>query len=110
MCRALLVVCVAPDRDSLLELKRAVVAAQWELLPGATTAEDALAQLAEARPHVLVVFGPFEGLVRDARERHPALRIVSDRPVPEADETVRAPDEVRAAILGLRGRGGPVVG
>ena len=36
MCRALLVVCVAPDRDSLLELKRASVGTDWELTPGAT--------------------------------------------------------------------------
>ena len=37
MCRALLVVCLAPDRDALMELKRATVGTEWELTPGATT-------------------------------------------------------------------------
>lgn len=108
MCRALLVLCVAPDGDKLLELKRAAVAAEWELLPGATSADDALAQLAESRPHVLVVVGPFGELVRDARARYPALRIVADRVLTGSDATVGDPGEVRAAIMGMRAPGGPV--
>ena len=36
MCRAETVLCVAPDREQLVALKHAVVAAEWELTAGAT--------------------------------------------------------------------------
>jgi hypothetical protein len=74
-CLALLVVCAAPDRESLQALKRASVSAEWELTPGATTAEDALAQVADRGAHVLVVWG-IDGLADEARRRFPGVRIV----------------------------------
>ena len=108
MCRAVKVLCVSTDRGSLLELKRASVAAEWELAPGATEASDALAQLDDERPHFLVAFGPFERLVATARERYPAIRIVTDRDAPGADVVATSLEEVRGALLGEPRPGGPV--
>lgn len=108
MCRALKLMCVAEDAESLAALKRAAVSADWELAPGAVTEEDALVQLEEERPHILVAFGPFEGLVARARERFPALRIVADRDLPGASVVAASLEEVRGAVLGLPRPGGPV--
>jgi hypothetical protein len=110
MCRALQVVCVASDGPSLQMLKRATVSQDWELTTGATDAEDALAQIEERRAHVLVVWGPFGELVRRARERRPALRIIAvvDEPVGQADMNLASIEEVRAAVLGVTPPGGPV--
>jgi hypothetical protein len=108
VCRALKVLCVAEDAGSLAALKRAVVSAEWELTPGAVTERDALAQLHEHRPHVLVVFGPFADLVAKALDAYPSLRVVADRDTPGAGAVVAAADEVRDAILGRPWPGGPV--
>lgn len=106
MCRALRVLCVAPDRDALAELKRATVSAEWELAPGATDKAEALSQLEDA--HVLVAFGDLGELVASARARYPALRIVADRDLPGVTVVARSPDDVRAAVKGLPRPGGPV--
>lgn len=108
MCRALKVLCVASDRDALADVKRAAVSAEWELAPGATTEDDALVQLDAEQPHVLVVFGEFEGLVSRAREDRPYLRIVCDRELPGATVVVRRPEEIHDAVKGLPRPGGPV--
>ncbi len=108
MCRALKVLCVAPDGDALASLKRAAVTAEWELSPGATTEEEALAQLESERPHVLVVFGDFAGFVGKAREVYPFIRIVADRDVPGATVVAASMEEVRDAVKGLPRPGGPV--
>ena len=76
MCRALQIVCVAGGKPSLATLKRATVAEEWELTPGATDAEEALAQIESRKAHVLVTWGAFADLVKQARERFPGLRIV----------------------------------
>ncbi len=76
VCRALKVLCVAEDPTALAELKRATVSAEWELAPGATTEEEAIGQLHAERPHFLVVFGSFPGLVERALEAYPFLRVV----------------------------------
>jgi hypothetical protein len=107
MCRALVVLCVAEDEGSLAALKRAAVSADWELAPGATTHEAGLAQLHEARPHVLIVFGAFERLVAEAIDAYPSLRVVADRDVPGASVVVDTMDGVRDAVRGRR-PGGPV--
>src|SRR5262245_54521443 len=104
MCRALRVLCVAPDANALDALRRATVSAEWELVPGATTEPDALARVHEERPHVLVVFGAFPGLVERALEAHPFLRVIADREAPGAI-VVGSTDEVRSAV---KGSGGPV--
>jgi hypothetical protein len=108
VCRSVKVLCVATDRESLDELKRAAVAAEWELAPGATSAEEALAQLESERPHMLVAFGPYEALVATARERVPWIRIVTDRDAPGADVVAASPEEVRGALVSQPRPGGPI--
>lgn len=107
MCRALKVLCVAEDPPALAALKRAAVSADWELAPGAAGQEEAVRQLHEERPHVVVAFGAFEGFVARALEAYPALRVVTDRDVPGVGAVVGSLEEVRAAVLG-RTRPGPV--
>lgn len=111
MCRARRVLCVAPDRDRLSAVKRAAVSADWELSPGATDERAALEQLEAERPHVVVVvdgLGVFDGFVRETRRRHPFLRIVADRPLPEASVVVTNLGDLRAAIEGLPRPAGPI--
>jgi hypothetical protein len=108
MCRALKVLCVASDRQALMDLKRATVSAEWELAPGAIREDDALAQLDTERPDVLVVFGEFEGLVSRVREGRPSMRIVCDRDLPGATVAVGRPEEIRDAVRVLPRPGGPV--
>jgi hypothetical protein len=107
MCRAVKVLCVATDRASLVALKRASVAAEWELSAGATDADQAIAQLDGDRPHFLVVFGPYAELVATARARYPAIRIVSDRDLPGADVVATSLAEIRGALVGAPRPGGP---
>ena len=108
MCRALKVLCVASDRQALMDLKRAAVSAEWELAPGAITEADALAQLESERPDVLVLFGEFEELVSRVREGRPTIRIVCDRELPGATVVVERPEEIRDAVRALPSPGGPV--
>lgn len=108
MCRALKVLCVAEDRESLAALKAATVSADWELAAGATAEQEALRQLHEERPQVIVVFGPFERLVAAALEAYPFLRVVADREHPGTSVAVASLEEVREAVKGLPRSGGPV--
>jgi hypothetical protein len=107
VCRALKVLCVAEDRSSLAELKRATVSAEWELAPGATTEDEAIRQLHAERPHVLVVFGSFPSLAERALESYPSLRVISDRAIPGA-VAVGSLEQVRVAVKPPNGPGGPV--
>jgi hypothetical protein len=108
MCRALKVLCVAPDRDRLTALKRAAVSADWELTSGATDEQAALEQLETEHPHVVVVTGGLEGFVRRAHERYPFLRIVTDNEQPEATTVFGGLGEVRDAVKGLPRPAGPI--
>lgn len=108
MCRALIVLCVAEDRESLAALKTATVSAEWELAPGATDLRSALDQIDEYRPHVLVAFGEHGPLIEAVRERFPSMRIVTDRDTPGASAVAASHDEVRGLVLGLPRPGGPV--
>jgi len=108
VCRALIVLCVAADRDSLTALKAATVSAEWELAPGATDRGSALDQIDEERPHVLVAFGEQGPLITAVRERFPSMRIVTDRDTPGATAVATSIDEVRGLVLGLPRPGGPV--
>lgn len=108
MCTALKVLCVAEDDGSLAALRRAAISAEWELLPGATSEADALRQLHRERPHVLVVFGPYEAFVATAREAYPSVRVVADRDLPGADVVATSLEEVRGSVLGRPRPGGPV--
>jgi hypothetical protein len=108
MCRALKVLCVASDRQGLMDLKRAAVSAEWELAPGAITEDDAVAQLEAERPDVMVVFGDFETLLSLVREGRPSMRIVCDRRLPGATVVVERPEEIRDAVRTLPRPAGPV--
>lgn len=106
----MIVLCVAPDRDALMALKNASVAAEWELAPGATDLRGALDQIDADRPQVMVTFGPFEDLVALARDRFPGMRIVTDRDMPGATVVATSLEEVRGVVVGLPRPGGPIVG
>jgi hypothetical protein len=108
VCRAVTVLCVAPDAEQLQALKQAAVAAEWELAPGATDLRAALDQIDAERPHALVVVGPFEELVALAAERFPGMRIVADHDMPGASDVVEQMSDVRAALRLQRRPGGPV--
>lgn len=108
MCRAFIVLCVAEDAAALGPLKASTVSAEWELAPGATNETDALAQIDAERPHVLVIFGPYEGIVALASDRFPGMRIVTDRDVPGATVVATSLEEVRGLVMGLPRPGGPV--
>ena len=111
MCRALQVLCVAAGEPSLDALKRAAVDQEWEV-SGAVGADAALREIDARQPHVLVTWGAFDGLVHEARERRPGLRIVAvgRAPIAEADVNVTSIKDVRNAILGVPPAGGPVGG
>lgn len=108
MCRALKVLCVAEDSPALVALKTAAVSAEWELTPGATNETEALAQIDAERPHILVVFGPYERVVALASDRFPGMRIVADRSAPGATAVAASLSEVRGLVMGLPRPGGPI--
>jgi hypothetical protein len=107
VCRAVTVMCVAPDEEQLRGLKQAVVAAEWELTPGATDLRSALDQIDAERPHALVVAGPFEELVSMVAERFPGVRIVADHEMAGATVVAQVSD-AREALRMQRRPGGPV--
>jgi hypothetical protein len=108
VCRALTVLCVAEDEAALAALKRATVSPEWETAPGATDEEEALRQLRELRPHVVVVVGDRPGFVAAARDAYPLLRIVADRDLPGASAVATSLEEVRGVIKGVPRPGGPI--
>jgi hypothetical protein len=108
VCRATKVLCVAPDEDALLRLRRASVGAGWELVAGATDLRGALDQLDVERPDALVVFGPFDDLVALAAERFPGMRIIADRDAPGATVVAASMEDVRELLAEQPRPGGPV--
>jgi hypothetical protein len=109
VCRAVRVLCVADDEESLKALRLATTAAEWELTPGATTEMDALGVIDTERPHALVAFGDHERLVALVRDRFPAMRIVTDRDAPGASAVARSRDDVREVLRSLARPGGPIL-
>ncbi|MDP9119476.1 MAG: hypothetical protein M3M93_04245 [Actinomycetota bacterium] len=109
MCRAVKVLCVAPDREALQALRLATTAADWELTPGATNEIDALGLVDAERPHVMVAFGMYEELVSLVRDRFPAMRIVTDRDTPGTSAVASSRDDVRDLLRSLARPGGPIV-
>jgi hypothetical protein len=108
VCRALKVLCLAEDEVALAALKRAALSADWELTAGATGEQDAIRQLHEERPHVVVAFGPFGGFVATALEAFPYLRVIADRDLSGSAVVVTSLEDVRAAVRGGSRPGGPV--
>jgi hypothetical protein len=108
VCRAVKVLCVATDRPTLTALKQAAVSVEWELTTGAIDEDDAMAQIDAERPHVLVAFGAFGGLVAQVRERFPGMRIVADRDLPGATAVATSLEEVRGLVSNVPRPGGPI--
>ncbi len=109
MCRALKVLCAAGDPVRLAELKRLAASTSWEVVGGALSLEDLLRQITERDPDVVVFHPDLAGDVEvPALQIKPTVRIVSSGLAEGGDSGVRR-DALRAAILGLRGPGGPVV-
>ena len=109
MCRALRILCAAPDPERLMGLKRATVGAMWELVGGAMTIDELVAQVAQWRPDLVVLdasLGP--GAVGRVRAESPACRIVSVGSVEGVDAVARSLGDVRGEILGVPRPGGPV--
>lgn len=109
MCRALSVLCAAPDRNRLLELKRAAASVHWELVRGATSVDELVKQIDEARPDVVVIDAAIgSDAALKVRGRMPNARIVSvGGPLDGANATAEAAG-VKDAILGLPPPAGPV--
>jgi DNA-binding NarL/FixJ family response regulator len=110
MCRALQVLCAAPGRERLGELKRATVSAEYELTGGVTDAESLLAQVEELEPDAVVAdAGLGTEAIEALRAAYPSLRIVVVGAEAEAaDESVARDEDVRSAVLGIPRPGGPV--
>ena len=110
MCRALKVLCVAPGRERLGELKRATVSTNWELVGGAASLEEVAAQAESWSPDVVVIDAEMGLEAVDAvRSKLERARIVSvGGPLPGADDVAASLEDVRAAVLGLPRPGGPV--
>jgi DNA-binding NarL/FixJ family response regulator len=94
----------------MLELKHACVAAEWELVGGASSSSEMLRQLEEWRPDVLVIdAGLGEGAIARARSVRPGIRVVSLGALAGADEVAASLVDLRPSILGLPRPGGPVL-
>jgi len=109
MCRALRVLCAAPDEGRLLALRRATTAASWEVVGGATSIDDLARQVVDWRPDVVVVDAAFgDGAVPAIRSARPTAKIVAVGSLAGADAEAVELDEIRPAIVGLPRPGGPV--
>jgi len=110
MCRALRVLCAASDPDRLADLKRAAVDSHWEVVGGASGIEELAKEVQGWSPDVVVAdasLGP-EAAAR-IRASYPRARVVGVGRVLGADVEVRSLDEVKAAVLDLPPRAGPVI-
>ena len=96
--------------DRMVELKKATVSTNWELVGGASSLAELVEQVESWRPDVVVIDEPLGAeaiqAVRSARER---VRIVTvGALVEDADENASSLEEIRAAVLGLPKPGGPI--
>jgi len=109
MCRALKILCAAPDEESLGALKRVTVTATWELVGGASTAHELVRQLDHHAPDVVVVDAALPGVALAViRRAAPRVRVIALGTLAGADGAAPTPERVRDAILGLPPVGGPV--
>jgi DNA-binding NarL/FixJ family response regulator len=109
VCRALRVLCAAPDPERLAELKRAAVSVSWELVGGATTVEQLRDQAERLQPDIVVIdarMGP--GAVAAARQPERRARVVAVDGSLEGADAHAALSGVKEAILGVPPVGGPV--
>ena len=97
MCSAVRIVVAAADRDRRLELRRAAVTAEWEVVGEAADANAAYVEAVERRARFLVLdasaAGPRpEALVRRLRSTSPSAFVVGVGEVAGVDATVGAGD------------------
>ena len=93
MCSAVRIVVAAADRDRRLELRRAAVTAEWEVVGEAADANAAYVEAVERRARFLVLdasaAGPRpEALVRRLRSTSPNAFVVGVGEVQGVDATV----------------------
>jgi DNA-binding NarL/FixJ family response regulator len=102
MCTAVRIVVAAAERERRLELRRAAVTAEWEVVGEAADAEGAYAEAVERRARFLVLDASAAGsrpevLVRRLRSTSPNAFVVGVGEVPGVDAAVAA-----GALDGLR--------
>jgi hypothetical protein len=95
MCTAVRIVVAAAERERRLELRRAAVTAEWEVVGEADGPEAAYAEAVERRARFLVLdasaAGPRpEALVRRLRSTSPNVFVVGVGEVPGVDASVGA--------------------
>ena len=102
MCTAVRIVVAAAERERRLELRRAVVTAEWEVVGEADGAEAAYGEAVERRARFLVLDASAAGprpevLVRRLRSTSPNALVVGVGEVAGVDATVAG-----GALDGLR--------
>jgi DNA-binding NarL/FixJ family response regulator len=95
MCTAVRIVVAAAERERRLELRRAAVTAEWEVVGEADGPEAAYVEAIERRARFLVLdasaAGPRpEALVRRLRSTSPNAFVIGVGDVPGVDATVAA--------------------
>jgi DNA-binding NarL/FixJ family response regulator len=108
VCSALRIVVAAATRERRLELRRAVVTAEWEVVGEAADADEAAREAVELRARFLVVDASAAGerpeaLARRVRSLSPTAFVVGVGEVAGADASVPAGDlgGLRAALAAL---------
>jgi DNA-binding NarL/FixJ family response regulator len=102
MCTAVRIVVAAAERERRLELRRAAVTAEWEVVGEADDPEAAYGEAVERRARFLVLDASAAGprpevLVRRLRSTSPNALVVGVGEVPGVDATIAAD-----ALDGLR--------
>ena len=105
-CRALKVLCAAASAGRLHQIRGAAVAAEWELVGGASSLDQLMDQLRELKPHVVVIDASLgdDAPVR-ARKALPRVRVVSVGSLPAADAVAPSLTAIRDAIARARESG-----
>lgn len=107
MCYAVRIVVAAPTRERRLELRRAAVSAEWEVVGDADDLDDALAKVVALHARFLVVdaaVAPDAGTVAGAlAERRPRVFLIAVGDVAGADAQVAGddPSSLREVMAGL---------
>src|SRR3712207_2661465 len=104
LCTAVRIVVAAATRERRLELRRATVTAEWEVVGEADGPETALTEAIERRARFLVVEADVAGsrseaLARRLKSVSPTAFVIGVGDLPGADATVAAED-----LTGLRDR------
>src|SRR5438552_18779069 len=100
MCRALKVLCAASGHDRMVELKKATVSTNWELVGGASSLAELVEQFESWRPDVVVIDEPLGAeaiqAVRSARAR---VRIATvGALVADGEDTATSLEGLRAPV------------